>query len=116
MKYYIDEEIKVKGNIFPMERFIRWEEDTYDVLGSIFLDKIKEIDQSGEIRVLEDECRIDNIAHKHMRSTDFWWLLMEYNDIINFDVKSNESLKIPSETSIISKYNEMILKRNYNRI
>ena len=88
---------RVPNNMLVEEQFMNWDEDTYDVLGSVFLREMNtSVRQNGEMEVSENECRFDNISYKMTNSTDFWWFIMEFNNYIDWDVKSNEILKIPN--------------------
>jgi hypothetical protein len=86
---------------FPISMFMDYKEETYDVLSSVFLRKMNEEMPVGEGKVLEHECRFDNLSNTFMGSPDYWWLLMEYNDKIDWEIYSNEHIKIPSPLDMI---------------
>lgn len=103
-------------DIFPMSQFMNWDEDTYDVLGSSFLKRMnREVEQSGEARILECECRFDVISHKYTKQQNYWWFFMEYNDKIDWDIRSEEHIKIPNLSSIFFLRSDMILSNNKRR-
>ena len=117
MKFYYNHEVKVPFNIMPLEKFIKFEEDTYDVLGSVFLEKLnKVVDQDAEVKVLENECRFDVLSHKFMQETDYWWVLMEYNNFIDWDIRQSDSLKIPVISQLMMLEQEMILSSNAQKM
>jgi len=115
MKTYFRPDVKIPESQFPIEQFIEYKEDTYDVLGSVFLDRVQDsVNQISEIEVLENECRFDSISNKYMGSSDFWWLIMEYNNYIDWNIKGNNKLKIPDSGDLLKFKQELVLRHNLN--
>lgn len=113
MKHYFTPNINIDDNILPIERFMKFEEDTYDVLGSVFLEKVQDAaSQMSEVTVFEHECRFDVLAHKYMMDTNYWWVLMEYNNFIDWDLRGNDVLKIPEPTDLLMFEQELMLRYN----
>jgi len=115
MDFFIDNYASVRPNTdsFPEQNFMEWNEDTYDVLGSVFLRELNdEVGQAGEMKVHEHEYRFDNIAYKMLKDTDFWWLVMEYNEKIDWNVYSDEVLKIPNIDDILVLRDSMRMRQN----
>lgn len=107
---------KVLGNMLPEQLFMEWNEDTYDVLGSVFLREMNtEVRQSGELEVNENECRFDNLSYKMSGSTDFWWFIMEYNNYVDWQVPANAVLKVPNIDDIFILKNSMAVRQNLAR-
>lgn len=101
------------GDVIPEVAFMEWNEDTYDVLGSVFLKEMNtKVSQQGEMRVNENECRFDNIAYKALGNPNFWWFMMEYNEHIDWNIPADHIIKIPSINDIIVLKDQMIVKQN----
>jgi len=101
----------------PQDAFMEYNEDTYDVLGSVFLREMNEkVSQTGEMRVAENECRFDNLSHAMFQTPGLWWFVMEYNDYIDWDVKSTKILKIPDFGEIFELKDTMISRQNLANI
>lgn len=108
---------KVQMDILPEQQFMEWNEDTYDVLGSVFLREMNDsVRQNGELEVNEHECRFDNISYLTTGSTDFWWFIMEFNNYIDWNVPSSAVLKIPNLDDILILKNSMVIRQNLARL
>ena len=107
---------KVPNNMLPEQLFMEWNEDTYDVLGSVFLREMNtSVRQSGEMEVNENECRFDNLSYKMTGTADFWWFIMEFNNHIDWEVNSNVILKVPNVDDIFILKNSMGIRQNLAR-
>ena len=113
MDFFYDKNKKVDGDRISQEAFMDFKEDTYDVLGSVFLRNISKIEQVAEGTVTDEECRFDNISYKHFQKVNFWWILMEYNDYLDWDIKTGDTFKVPSQVSINSMIHKLIIQNNY---
>ncbi len=116
MDFYYDSRKKVKGLNISQEEFMNYEEDTYDVLGSVFIRELDSIKQNGEFKIQEEECRFDLISYKHIKTTDYWWIIMEYNNYIDFDIKIGDKYKIPNPIDINRLIQKLIVKRNLSNM
>jgi hypothetical protein len=117
MKFYYNPDVKIPACEYPIERFMKFEEDTYDVLGSVFLETLQNtVSQSSEVRVLDDECRFDNIAYEFMTSQDYWWVLMEFNNFIDWDLRTTNVLKIPFVPDLLRKEQEHLIQSNLEKM
>jgi len=100
---------------FVMEKFIEKNLDFFDVYNSKFLFLIKEIKQFGEFKVTKEERRIDLISYKIYGSTQFWWMLLEYNDIVDqFSISNGDKIKFFDLSDLESKYH-FIQKEQHKR-
>ncbi len=90
---------------FVMEKFIEKDLDFFDVYNSNFLFLINEIKEYGEFKVTNEERRIDLISYNIYGSTQFWWMLLEYNDIVDqFAISKGDVLKFFDLSDLESKY------------
>lgn len=63
--------------------------DNFDPLTASFLRRLKDISYTGEFVVQSEEARPDIISNKIYGSTQYWWILLFYNDIISFEDLAN---------------------------
>lgn len=93
---------------FDMEKFIEKDSDFFDIYNSNFLSVINTIKQTGEFKVTNEEMRIDLISYRIYGTTQFWWMLLEYNNIIDqFSIKQGDILKFFDLSDLESKYHHM---------
>jgi|LSQX01.3.fsa_nt_gb hypothetical protein len=66
---------------FDARRYVEFNNDAqaYDILTSDFVNQLVDIPAAGEIQVLVDAERLDNISYKLYNSTQYWWVLALYN-------------------------------------
>ena len=116
MDFYYDSKSKVKGDVISHEEFMNFEHDTYDVLGSVFLRELNSIKKTTENKVLEEKNRFDIISYKHFKTSDYWWVIMEFNDFIEFNINIGDMYKLPNIIDINKLIQKMIVKRNYSKL
>ncbi len=114
MQFYYNYDLENRER-FQYERFSKWDEDFYDVLDSNFLATLKELKTSGEFLVTKDEQRIDIISYRIYGTTKYWWILLEFNDIVDqFTIKVGDLIKFFDLTDLEKKYFELTKKENLN--
>lgn len=92
--FYIN--LDIQSTRFDFSKFMRWNDDNLDPLTSLFLHKLKEINPGGFYRINGEEGRPDLVSYNIYGSTQGWWLLLYYNDIIDPESLSNgDTLKYP---------------------
>ena len=117
MDFYYDIKKRISGVSFSHEEIMNYEEDTYDVLGSVFLRELSEkVGQISEHVAFDEEYRFDAISYNHLKTSDFWWVIMEYNNYIDFDIKLNEKYKIPNLKDINRLKHSLIIRKNLNNL
>jgi len=90
---------------FVMEKFIEEDFNFFDVYNSKFLFLIKELKQFGEYKITMDSARIDLISYNIYGTTQFWWMLLEFNDIADqFSIKRGQIIKFFDLSDLESKY------------
>jgi len=82
--YYInlDYETDIR---FDNAKFLDYSEGCYETLTSSFLYEIEKLPPVDRFTVTSEEKRPDLISQKIYGSTQYWWLLMEYNNIIDIN-------------------------------
>lgn len=112
MEYFYNFDNKNRER-FQYERYAEWSDECYDVLNSHFLNTLKEMKPEGEFLVTADEQRIDIISYLIYGDVKYWWILLEYNDIIDqFTLKVGDTIKFFKLSDLESKYFSMINKQN----
>ena len=72
-------------NRYDFQRFLNFSDDTFDVQSSYFLQEVKNLPIAGVYLVVDSVKRPDNISYDIFNGdTQFYWLLMYYNDILDF--------------------------------
>ena len=103
-RFYFQFDVEMSER-FVMEKFTEPEGDFFDVLNSYFLNTIKDIKRAGEFLVTDQEKRIDVISYMIYGSTQYWWLLLEYNDIIDQStIKTGDAISFFDLSDLESKY------------
>ena len=116
MDFYYDKNKKVNGDIVSQEAFMNYEEDTYDVLGSVFIRNIPKLDQVAEGTITDENCRFDNLSYKHFQKVNYWWILMEYNNFIDWGIQEGDQFKIPSIVGISKMLHNLVISKNFNSL
>ena len=116
MDFYYDAKRKITGVAIAHEEYIDYIDDTYDVLGSVFLRELNSVGQISEHVAFDEEYRFDAISYNHLKTSDFWWVVMEYNDYIDFNIKLNEKYKIPNIMDINRLRQNIVIRKNYNNL
>jgi len=78
-------------------KFMEYDTDVYDSLTSYFLDVLRKLPVHGEYVVVDEEGRPDLLSHRIYGSTQYWWILLVYNNLVSpFDVQSGMTIRYPS--------------------
>ena len=116
MDFYYNKKSKVKNETISQEEFMDFGFDTYDVLGSVFFRELDTVAEISEHKVLEDEYRFDLISYNNLQTVDYWWIIMDYNGYINWDIKIGDKYKIPNPIGINKLVQRMIFKNNTSKL
>ena len=82
--FYIDETIQPTER-FAAEKFMKYEEGTYDPLTSFFMEQIHKLPEGGYKAIRGDEGRPELLSFNIYGTMQLWWILMEFNDVIEVD-------------------------------
>ena len=116
MDFYYNTKKKVKGELISQEEFMNFEFDTYDVLGSVFLRELDNVPEKSEHKTVDEEYRFDLISYKHLQVSDYWWVIMEYNKYIDWNITIGDKYKVPNPFGINKLIQKMILKNNTSKL
>ena len=98
-EYFINLSKKSKER-FDLSRFMEFT-DNFDVLTSRLLRDIKRLPEKQKYYVQSEEGRPDLVSYRVYRDTQFWWIVLFYNDIIDVDdLEIGMTLSLPSVTDL----------------
>lgn len=98
--FYIDD--KFSGSAVDMARFANFDQDSYDPLTSYFFMRMPYLEMGGSVQVqVKWEHRPDLVSYHIYGVTDYWWILLMYNDLIkNEEVLPGMVLSYPKKSAI----------------
>lgn len=67
---------------FDISKFMSFENDVHDPLTSFFFQKLKSLPVRGKYKITVDSGRPEFISQILFGNTQYWWLIMEYNDLL----------------------------------
>lgn len=70
---------------FDMAKFVDFKEGAFEPLTSNFLSEISNLKPIDRFVVTTEEARPDLISYKIYGTTQYWWVLMEMNGILDVD-------------------------------
>ena len=70
---------------FDLAKFMEYSEDVYEPLTSDFLYEIEKLTPVDRFTVTSEEGRPDLISYKIYGTTQYWWVLMEMNGILDIE-------------------------------
>ena len=113
-EFFINLDIDPKER-FDMSRFMRWDCDVFDPIASHMISEIKNLESGGNYTAEGEDFRPDLISNKIYGTTEYWWILLLYNDKLSFnDLQHGDELEFPSVQEIEDLY--FRLKINQNKV
>ena len=70
---------------FDPRRFVAFRDSYFDAANSTFLERIPQLTAIGTYQITDDPYRPDLISHAIYQDTQYWWLLMLFNDEISIE-------------------------------
>ena len=112
--YLKSDELKDTQFKYNLKNYARYNEDNYDILSSVFVEKLFDIPEVGEYTIKkEDKFRLDKLSYKIMQSFDYELLLLLYNAITKLDeLDERVSLSYFSTSSLENLDLELELMKN----
>lgn len=102
--FYIDETYESSIR-YDMGKLLEFDEGFRDLINSYFVSEIKNLELEGQYVVVGEEERPDLISYKIYKHTQYWEILMLYNDIIEIEEIINGSIiNYPSIDSMETLY------------
>lgn len=97
---------------FNFSKFIEFT-DAFDPINSYFLEEVKKLPVGGNFAVSGEDGRPDLISSKIFGNTQYWWILMYYNDYTNIeDIVSGDILYYPKLDSLENFYFTLKIKQS----
>lgn len=98
---------------FDMSKFILFDTDVFEPVTSHLWSQIKTLESGGQYIVTGDDYRPDNVSYKIYGTTEFWWVLLIYNDKLSFnDLQHGDELKYPSIQALEDVYFSLKVSQN----
>ena len=109
--FFIDDSLTTDKR-FDMAKFLEFTDDL-DPLNSFMILNINRLPEHGSMIVSNQELRPDLLSYKIYGDTQYWWLLLKYNNILNInDLYKGRKISYPSLNDIEYLYERAsILKK-----
>ena len=105
--YYTDLDLDLPER-FDLSKFLEYNEDNFDVLNSSFLIEFMKIKPVGYFNVTYEDKAPDYVSLQLYGKHEYWWLLMYYNNILDFKkLKTGDVLRYFSLSDVESLYFKM---------
>ena len=102
--FYINNEIASETR-YDMSKFMDYIQGCYCILDSYLCTQIKSIPYSGVLTVTSQVGRPDLISYDIYGNTQYWWLIMLYNDITSpQEITSGKPIAFPSLSAMENLY------------
>jgi hypothetical protein len=93
---------------FDLAKFMDYSDDQtgasagrFDPLTSFFLQELPKLRSRGQYVIQNEEFRPDLISFRFFRTTEYWWLIMAYNNMLSVEeLTTGTKLEIPSEEAM----------------
>lgn len=106
--FYIDINKQTDKRYAP-EKLMRFDKSgVYDILDSHFMTELVKLPMAGTYVVVDDEARPDVIAYRLLGSTEYWWVLMLYNNLIMpSQLVAGSTIKYPAMDKLETMYGRL---------
>lgn len=102
--YYINNELASETR-YDMSKFMEYVDGCYCILDSYLCSQVKNIPYSGVLTVTSQAGRPDLVSYDIYGSTQYWWVIMLYNDISSpQDLVVGMPISFPSISSLENLY------------
>ena len=95
-QFFINLDIE-RDDRYDFAKFLDYQDQELDPLTSKFLSELRKLPVQNSMAVGAFENRIDLIANRIYGETQLWWVLMEYNGLLDpEDIPANTMIAYPS--------------------
>lgn len=102
--FYYDEDYESSAK-YDLSKLVYYQDGCHDVLTSYFLAELPNIARLGERSVSVEENRPDLLSYNIYGDTQFWWILLAYNNILSFeDLLAGDTINYTSINELESVY------------
>lgn len=97
---------------YDIIKFFDFKQDNIDPLDSCLLINILNLPEQGIYTILNEEKRPDLLSYNLYQDTQYWWILLLYNSILNVnELKSGITIRYPSLTLLEKLYTELSIEQ-----
>jgi hypothetical protein len=90
---------------YDQGKLLEFSEGFSDLITSYFISQLKNLSLYGEYVIVGEEGRPDLVSYKIYNHTQYWWILMLYNDMIELsEIRNGIKIKYPSIDSLEGLY------------
>ena len=101
--FFIDTTYDSKDR-FDLAKILEYS-DNFDPLTSYFIKELKNLPKYGTWVIQSEEKRSDVLAYKIYGDTQFWWVVLYYNDLIdNDELETGMNIDYPNLTDLEDLY------------
>jgi len=102
--FYLDVENTFETR-YDMAKFMGFTMDFFDVINSYFIAQVKQLNVGGKRLVQGEDGRPDLLSYRIYGKTQYWWILMFYNDYLTpEDIVTGNLVKYPSLNDLEDLY------------
>ena len=113
-QFYINMDIETDLR-YDFAKFLRYNTDNYNPITSKFLTELRKLKTVGEFIVTVQEGRADLVSYEIYGSTQYWWIILEYNDLMNVDdLTISKKLNFPKLSDLEDLYFSLKSMENGN--
>ena len=110
--FFIDFELE-SDERYDLGKFLQWVDDNHDPLTSSMFENVRKLRSGGNYIVQGDGERPDNISFKLYGSTEYWWIILIYNGLIEHNRISNgQQIKYPEIQALEDFYFSLKIKQD----
>lgn len=113
--FYIDNDNNSTDK-YDLSRFIDMDDKgAFDVLNSYFLYQLPKLPAAGSFVVQTEANRPDMLSYKIYGATQYWWVVMWYNHLLQpKDIRNGMTVRYPSLSAIEQLYLQASLNKKVN--
>jgi hypothetical protein len=98
-----------------MEEIFEFNSNMFDFLSNeSFVKNLKSIIYYDE-EIINGEIKLDLFAKKYLGSSDYFWIIGLYNDIVDPNLYMNGTIKIPKKQSVQKLFRDVRIKREMHK-
>ena len=102
--FYLDEGLSTTTR-YDMAKFIKFDGDVFNSLDSFYVTNFPKLPYIGQYIITSEAGRPDLLAYNLYGSTQYWWLLLWYNKILDItDLKAGTPINYPSYSDMEDLY------------
>lgn len=109
--FYINNEIETDVR-FDTIKFFNFNVDNIDPLDSYFISNIQKLPATGTYTIVSEDKRPDLVSYQLYEDTQYWWILMIYNKILDIsEFSAGTDIVYPDKSLLETLYQNASLLR-----